>query len=122
MTPAQRAVLERYFTLESTSSGHWTVLKPLDLDLSSFRTHRLGRITDVLVFTIGETQKGRTCQLSEQIEEIIMAAGLDVERRPSTAGNDSADRLFRGFNLARCEPQVLEQVLSQVIQVVRQCR
>lgn len=121
MTPEQRTVLEQYFVLEATKSGNWIVLKPHGLDLAAFRTQRLGRITDVLLFTIGETQRGRHYGLSAQIERIIDAAGLHVERQPSTAGNDSADRLFRGFALAQCAPKVLEQVVREVIQAVRDC-
>jgi hypothetical protein len=101
---------------ETEVKGGWTSFHLPSLRPAGFGTSRVGKFqrSGRLLFTVGETQKGKSLDLSRDMARLIQAAGLKVVREASTAGQRRQTAEYLGFETNGIPDQIVERVLVDV--------
>jgi glucose/arabinose dehydrogenase len=108
-------VLKEFFIIKSNAG--WTSFKmPSGSNLSGFGTRRIAKSTDGkhIVFTIGETQKGKGARLNKTIKTIIADAGLSPYKESSSNGT----RIYIGFDLNAVSDHQLREILQSIVAAI----
>jgi hypothetical protein len=101
---------------ELTKQDGWSSFRH-PLAQAAFGSSRVGKImpSGVVLFTFGETIKGRRLGMSAKLVEVIEGAGLAVVKEPSTAGQRRDTSFYTGFNLIRATNDQVQSVIGQVL-------
>jgi hypothetical protein len=117
-TRSHDQILERYFVRRPRVG--WQALLGRDPLPAGYRTSRVGKLDgSLLLFTIGETELGRSTGLDRAIESAIRREGAQVQEQPSTSGSLSRPKVYPGVDLRTCSADQLESLLSAMMAAVR---
>lgn len=113
-TRSQAALLAHHF--ERVPRTGWDALSARVPLHPSFRTQRVAKLKrSILLFTIGETDLGRSHGLDRQIRQIIEGVGVRVKEEPSTSGSLARPKMYVGLNLTTCSTAQLQTIVERVM-------
>jgi hypothetical protein len=104
---------------EVTKKDGWSSFRH-PLAQAAFGSSRIGKImpSGVVLFTFGETIKGKRLGLSARLVEVIEGAGLAVMKVPSTAGQKRDTTFYTGFDPSRATKEQVRNLISQVLELL----
>lgn len=110
-------ILDRYFDRHPRAG--WQALRAREPLPAGYRTSRVGKLEgSLLLFTIGETELGRSIGLDRTIASAIQREGAQVQEQASTSGSLARPKVYPGIDLRACSADQLESVLKTVLTAV----
>lgn len=100
--------------------GGWSSFNHPSLRLAGISSSRLGKYykSGELVFTLGETGRGKEVALSPRILELLGTEQLNIVRMPSTAGQRRTTSEYIGFDTRLATGDQIASVVSKVLSLV----